>query len=293
MNLKNPFEIYKNTPTKKKKTTLEIESIFNNENIEEKLESLNEYIYKNDVQINEISFLKHSEQSSEKSTKSKDFNNNNSKPSKILRKKNDLKNMVLVPKKNISIGSEKKVDEMPIFKKEISSFYVDKNFVTVKEFLKIFPHSKLKISKYKYLDEPVRGVTWNEANSYAKLNNKRLITEFEWIRCCEYIENNYLKHSIYNKRKIWDNYRINNYKNTFNIFSIRNLFGLLWEWTDSWYLPYKNNFQRLEEFGFKYKVIKGGCWYSSTNQLRKNLRKFKNLNMRFKNIGFRCVKDFV
>jgi iron(II)-dependent oxidoreductase len=72
--------------------------------------------------------------------------------------------------------------------------------------------------------------------------------------------------------------------------------GNVWEWTASWYTAYPGNTQPNENYGEKYKTLKGGSWWDcsfykcgvSAPSFNRGffLRKTKN-----KSFGFRCAKD--
>lgn len=111
-------------------------------------------------------------------------------------------------------------------------------------------------------DKPVTHISFFEAYAYAEYKGMRLPTEFEW----EVASNN-----------------LN--------------WGLLWEWTNSSYLPYPN-FSKAEgalgEYNGKFmvnqQVLRGASIATPKNHKRKTYRNFFQTNMRWLFSGIRLVK---
>ena len=114
----------------------------------------------------------------------------------------------------ISIGSSTRLaNEQPVFEKEVTPFYLDKNLVSVADFRNFIQATGYKTEADKFGDSgvfsfekgdwsllkganwefplgpnepkaldnhPVTHVSWNDANAYAQWCGKRLPTEFEW-----------------------------------------------------------------------------------------------------------------
>ena len=65
------------------------------------------------------------------------------------------------------------------------------------------------------------------------------------------------------------------------------------EWTDSWYAPYEGSSAKNSKYGKKYKVIRGGAWYSTRERLRITARETGGSPNLDEDViaGFRCVKE--
>jgi len=75
-------------------------------------------------------------------------------------------------------------------------------------------------------------------------------------------------------------------------FGVYHMAGNAQEWTDSWYDAYPGNSIKDFRFGMKYKVIKGGAWYSSRDRIRITSREIGGTPNLDEDViaGFRCVK---
>lgn len=65
------------------------------------------------------------------------------------------------------------------------------------------------------------------------------------------------------------------------------------EWTDSWYRPYENNYNKDKRYGTQYKVIRGGAWFTTRKESRVTDRKIGGIPDLYTDriAGFRCVKN--
>ena len=76
-----------------------------------------------------------------------------------------------------------------------------------------------------------------------------------------------------------------------------NMAGNAREWTSSWYMPYKGNGSKngpeYKKYGKQYKVVRGGAWYSSRDELRVSNRETGGVpSLRADNTaGFRCARS--
>jgi iron(II)-dependent oxidoreductase len=115
------------------------------------------------------------------------------------------------------------------------------------------------------LDEPVLGLSWYEADAFARFAGKRLPTEFEWEHAAK---------------------------------TLGGLPGAghAWEWTASWFKPYAGfevgPYRRYSEpqFGEVYKVLKGGCWATIPAQRRASFRNWYNPSLRQIFAGLRLAE---
>lgn len=140
------------------------------------------------------------------------------------------------------------------------------------------------------LTAPVAHISYYEADAYARYKQARLPTEFEWEHCAATLSNltgnfldkeNFHPHAAHKQ----DN-------------ALMQLFGDLWEWTSSAYLPYpgfKSLPGSLGEYNGKFMnnqmVLRGGCCVTPQDHIRTSYRNFFQQDKRWQFSGIRLCKD--
>ena len=79
-------------------------------------------------------------------------------------------------------------------------------------------------------------------------------------------------------------------------FGLYDMTGNVWEWTESWYQPYPGTRRITENYGEKYKVLKGGSWwdcsfYKCGISAPVFNRSFFHPRTKNESFGFRCASD--
>ena len=173
----------------------------------------------------------------------------------------------------------------------VSSFVMDKYEVTNAQygkFMRSTGHREPEYwdnSKYNQSNQPVIGVSWEDAVAYAKWAGKRLPTEKEW----EWAARGGLRGKEYpwgdqeptSSRANYDDKvgkptAVGSYPA--NGYGLYDMDGNVWEWCQDWYDSDRDT-----------KVLRGGSWYSATGNLRLALRNRYAPLIGISTYGFRCV----
>ena len=162
---------------------------------------------------------------------------------------------------------------------------------------------------------PIVHVNWHEAEAYTSWANRRLPTEAEWefAASAEPSEND---HGINDNKRIypWKEEIVSSeqanidsalmgcadvseYISGESAFGCRQMIGNVWEWTSSAFYPYPGYIvdspykeYSAPWFGYR-KVLRGGCWATSSRLIRNTYRNFFLPDRRDIFAGFRtCAK---
>jgi len=221
--------------------------------------------------------------------------------------------MVLIPGGYFTMGSDSS-DEKPRHKVWIDSFFMDKYEVTncqYKEFIKATGHPEplfFNDTNLNKPNQPVVGVNYYDALSYAYWVGRRLPTEAEW----EYAARGGLNDKEYpwgndppftrcnyapGGKKEADGYEFTTPVGRFksNKYGLYDMAGNVWEWCHDFYdstyyqrSPEKN--PQGPDTGYT-KVIRGGSWLSiNPKHLRCSSRLKLKPFIKDRYYGFRCAK---
>jgi gamma-glutamyl hercynylcysteine S-oxide synthase len=162
-------------------------------------------------------------------------------------------------------------------------------------------------------DTPVSGISWFEADAYARFRGKRLPTEFEWEAAAAWDPNERIVRAFpwgeddheedrsapdaNANNVLWSTAPVGAYEGGNSPLGLHDAAGNLWEWTASPFAGYPGfaayPYPEYSETWFDgdHRVSRGGSWFSATSLLRTTFRNFYRRNFRAALIGMRCARD--
>ena len=224
--------------------------------------------------------------------------------------------MVYIPAGGFEMGlNNSSGDEQPVHTVNLDAFWMDQTEVTNAMYQKCVnakvcepPTSTYRFGDPQYEDFPVVYVDWNRAKAYCEWAGAQLPTEAQW----EYAARGGLPQNTYP----WGNDSpscslgaengVNYYacnKNgaiavrSFkpNGYGLYDMAGNVWEWVNDWYSSSYYTISPADDpvgpDSGKYRVLRGGSWYSNVSYLRVSYRLNFNPASASSDFGFRCARS--
>jgi len=199
-------------------------------------------------------------------------------------------------------SSDGDAESQPAHMVVVKNFYLDVYEVTCREYKEFLNETNRKPpptwKNGNYLPGtdryPVTGVSWEDADAYARWAGKRLPTEEEWEFAARgkeglrYPWGNSWKNDCANADKVHRGItNVGSYKCA-SPFGVQDLIGNAWEWTASAWLPYPGG-RLTNPPQASDKVIRGGSWESPREFVSTTLRSgWRGIGDQ---TGFRCAMD--
>lgn len=231
---------------------------------------------------------------------------------KALHKKApEKKGMIYVPAGSFIKGSNDWWPKVqPEHKKNVKGFYIDKFEVTVERygaFVNATGHGSPKNWVNGRIPEgkaghPVTYVSWSDADAFCRWEGKRLPTEDEWEKAARGTDGRAFPWGERFSRKkantpqlgFGNTMPVGSFPEGVSPYGVHDMAGNAWEWVDNWFKPYPGNKHPDENYGERFKVLRGGSWYDCTYykcgiSAPSYNRIFFDPRTRNNNFGFRCA----
>ncbi len=220
--------------------------------------------------------------------------------------------MIAIPAGEFTMGSDHEV-ERPPHPVSVAAFEIDKFEVTNEQFEKFVAETGYVTeaenagdTSWRYYakdkaNHPVVKVSWNDAQAFCEWAEKRLPTEAEWEKAARGADS-----LTYPWGNDWDVNKANTkdagYRGTTIVgsfpaggspYGVMDMAGNVAEWTSDWFQPYPGypgGDGEAQYFGEKYRVIRGGGWFSGQELVRTTERSASSVELANDDVGFRCAK---
>ncbi len=186
-------------------------------------------------------------------------------------------------------------DEVP-HKVQLDAYRIDTHEVTNSDYQQCFEAGECgpnalhedRPQEFNKPRQPVVFVTWEDANAYCKWRGGRLPTEAEWERAAQ-AENPGGAH-FGKTYKTGAPKKVSTLAPNSN--GLYDMLGNVNEWTQDWYGPLKTDILAVNPMGpesGKDRIVRGVSWNSPSHYLRASDRVFRSPELRYSDVGFRCV----
>ena len=226
--------------------------------------------------------------------------------------------MILIPAGKFIRGTnERLADEGPQHEVELPAYYIDKFEVTNLQYKKYVDEAKRRSPEHfearmyppGKADHPVTFVSWKDAKRYCEWAGKRLPTDMEWEKAGRGTDGrtfpwgNIFEMHAANTPVRWEDLKmegdtspVGSFEAGVSPYGLYDMSGNVWEWTASWYMQYPGNARKTENYGKKYRTLKGGSWwdcsfYQCGISAPVYNRSFFSSKVKNSSFGFRCAKD--
>jgi serine/threonine-protein kinase len=214
------------------------------------------------------------------------------------------KDMVYFEGGSFLMGSNEVHEEAPEFEANVRPFYMDKTPVTVSEYKSFLDATGHEIPKFwrdpelNGLQQPITGVSWNDAKAYAAWSGKRIPTELEWEFAARGRENRTYPWGSLEPESTRCNFGdylgmpsiVNMHESGATSEGLFDMAGNVHEWTLDGYAPYEPaNGGDGTQSSAPRRVARGGSWHSPATELRSTARKGLFPETQLTTVGFRCV----
>ncbi|MGQ9586030.1 MAG: SUMF1/EgtB/PvdO family nonheme iron enzyme [Anaerolineae bacterium] len=219
--------------------------------------------------------------------------------------------MVEIPAGEFVFGSDKQPAASPQQTVNLPAFSIDVYEVTNEQFAAFVATTGYQTTAEKAKDpswkdyagegkehHPVVKVSWFDAEAYCQWAGKRLPTEQEWEKAARGTDGR-----LWPWGNEFDPEKANGmesgYRGTLPVgtlpagaspYGVMDMAGNVAEWTADWYKPYPGSSYRDQYMGEKFRITRGGGWFSDESQVQTFFRNSTSPEAANDDLGFRCAR---
>ena len=226
----------------------------------------------------------------------------------------DLGTMIKIPAGEFIQGSDSRhPDEGPKHTTYLGTYYIDKYEVTNLEYKKFIdatgkprpPHWITGKYRKGRAYHPVVFVSWMDAAEYCNWVGKELPNEAQWEKAARGTDGrNFPWGNVFDEKKsnmpglkLGGTMPVGSFEEGKSPYGLYDMTGNVWEWTTSWYKPYRgaSDAETNPHYGEKNKILRGGSWFNchiyrcGISAYTFNRSHFSQ-DVKNNSFGFRCVK---
>lgn len=223
--------------------------------------------------------------------------------------------MVYVPEGSFEMGNTTgDEDEMPIRQIFLDAYWIDKYEVTNAQYAlcvadgacsKPVNGSSASRGYYygnpTYENYPVVWLKWSQANAYCQWAGADLPSEAQWEKAARGTDGREYPWGGDPPDETKGNYdfdvgnstAVGFYPQSLSPYGALDMAGNVWEWVRDWYGPYDTDLTNnpVGPGSGDVKVMRGGCWYNTTKNVRTSYRGGDDPNNTYYSYGFRCAVE--
>ena len=232
----------------------------------------------------------------------------------------NVEEMVLIPAGEVTFGTNEKTglssgNEADLQFVFVDEFYIDKYEVTNAQYAKFLTATGHRVPKFwnnpslNAPDQPVVGVNWEDAETYAKWTGKRLPTDIEWEKAARSTDGrlypwgnnfdasmgNFDDNGLMNGNLdgfAMQTAPVGSYANGISPYGLHDMSGNVWEWVTSDLTEIQDGNGRSDLTNETVYTIRGGSWTNGPADTRTTVFYIypAQCSDHSSSVGFRCVK---
>ncbi len=195
------------------------------------------------------------------------------------------------PDSEVGHSNDETQHRVPITK----AFYLSETEVTQESWQNVMGANP---SSFEGASNPVEQVSWNDCQSFCQSSGLRLASESEWEYACRagtttaysFGASITKQQANFDSPKKTGRGRVACGSLPANHWGFREMHGNVWEWCEDRYQATASSVQEAVKANSSNRVLRGGAWNVSSNNVRSSYRHYITADFTYNNIGFRVAR---